>query len=317
MQKENSIINKLKAIGASIKHSILLDKDDFSPSQKLTNKALVNQLVNRFVKEMHDRSMENTMVFPMCFFIDLSDADFLRMKQDFPSIIIELKGKLLDKIENERTKYVNCDPPASQWYFEFRTNEHIDIPNGGEITNGKPNIHIQLRGKRKSTDTNPTDTNQTFNRKDDVSDKVRFESGMWENERIFTPLYGRLPSGNVSSPKRDITGSGEEVYAVLEENGNKFYMMQQEIHISGKNNSSKLPKTIMKLNVNLTPSKYAVIKYRPNKEQKFSIETYGPLCLNDKSIELNKPYQLFPGSIIAIPTAQNPAVKIKFSTNKT
>jgi len=310
MQQENPIISKLKGIGTSLKQ-IIVPKDADNSSSKLTNKAVVNLLVNKFVQEMHDRSMENTMKFPMYFFINLSDADFLRMKDDFPDIIIELKGKLLDIIDKEKVKFKNFHHD-SHWFFEFRASEHIDIPNDNEIIQVAKSHEI-----RKSTDTSPTDTdpNRTNNGKNNVSSEIRIMSGMQKDDRTFIPPYGQLPSYNAPSQNREPPINNENVYAVLEKNGEKFYMEQQEIHISGKNNSSKLPKTLMKLDIDLDPPKYAVIKYRPEKKQKFSIETYGALLLNDKSIELNKPYQLFSGSTITIPIPGNP-VKIKFTTHK-
>jgi len=318
MKTGNSIIDWLEKAGNRIKQAVVLDGNRSSTSQELSNKILVDKVAKEFINGIKKHSGEKILSFPMCFYIDMANTDFEKKKQDFPLIVLEIKDKLLEIIEIQKADYKRCEPPASFWYFEFRASEHIEDKIDDDIPEGKPDIHAQLRGKRKLSNTNTTDTdlNRTLNRKDDVSEKLRFESGMRDDERTFTPIYSKISDPVITATNESKSRKDDGVYATLEENGNKFSMKQQEVEICGKNDSRNLPQTIMRLNVNLPVNPYVIIKYRPDKPQKFSIEARGTLLLNDKNIELNTPFQLFSGSTIMIPNKEKPVI-IGFKSSKT
>jgi hypothetical protein len=313
--------DKLGDIWEAVRNFVAPDGSGFSGPPKITNKRLVLLLKNKFIGEMKKQSMDkDMMIVPMCFFVDLHDDDFLAMKPYFPYVVIAALQKFYKIIEEERVRYVNCKVPSTAWYFEFRASEHID---GGDDSHpllaGKPEIQVQLCGKLKSgdSDLSSIDLNATLNPKQDISDELRNESGMQKDERTFEPIYNKMLNIRTSapSPMQPVRAAGPDVFATLEANGVNFDMQKHEIHICGKNDKRNLPGTIMRLSVDVSPVKYAVIRYRPEKDKKFIIETFGPLLLGGKSIETGKNYLLYSGAIITIPLAGNP-VRIRFSTNK-
>lgn len=85
----------------------------------ITNQDILNHLVAQMSEEIENKSLGSTMIFPMSFNILMNDADFQRHKQEFALIIDPIVDGLYEVLNRYRSKYPQCRPGATSWYFQF------------------------------------------------------------------------------------------------------------------------------------------------------------------------------------------------------
>lgn len=98
-----------------------VDKKKASPS-KITNKILLNELVDHFEQSMEELSVGRRLLYPMSFNILMHPDDYNQTKESFPFVLPEVISCFYASIKKEMNKYrdgVNYAPPATYWFFQF------------------------------------------------------------------------------------------------------------------------------------------------------------------------------------------------------
>lgn len=98
-----------------------VDKKKVSPS-KITNKILLNELVDHFEQSMEELSVGRRLLYPMSFNILMHPDDYNQTKESFPFVLPEVISCFYASIKKEMNKYrdgVNYAPPATYWFFQF------------------------------------------------------------------------------------------------------------------------------------------------------------------------------------------------------
>ncbi|MDR0939650.1 MAG: hypothetical protein LBN29_09960 [Mediterranea sp.] len=314
---------------------------------------MVEQAFERTIST--ENQMKNIMYFPMCVFIDLCDEDFLRLRETFPYIAMELCVELPRLVsEGQKKSGKILKIPVKYWHFQFRSPEHCKDEKNTEVpTLGKPIIRTKPFGpSRPSYDMNDTEESNTNVRKTVAMAQENFvDIGMWDDARTFTPLFiPYLPQSGSSAkePKDNPKGSTTPqppqspqpsrtsgVLAVLQEGNNRFEMREHRIEITGKTDSRNLPNTVWRLDVALETNPYLIIVYKPENEGKtdangrklpvFEFATYGKISSNRRKgdivvNELSKGgnmqyYSLPSGAELVIPAPERD-VRIVFRANR-
>lgn len=97
------------------------DRKKTGPS-KITNKILLNELVDHFEQSIDELSVGRRLLYPMSFNILMHPDDYNLTKESFPFVLPEVISCFYASIKKEMNKYrdgVNYAPPATYWFFQF------------------------------------------------------------------------------------------------------------------------------------------------------------------------------------------------------
>lgn len=147
------IVNVLKKI-----FDIETDSTYLRGESRLTNEYIMKELVNRFQKELEQKSVGKRMIYPMTFFVFMHNDDYQTCKDELCLFMDQVVEGFYEIIRKYMKKYPECINPARYWTFRFipATMEIMDI-EGTEVnfSNGqrlfiKPTIFDVTEGKKAS-----------------------------------------------------------------------------------------------------------------------------------------------------------------------
>ena len=92
---------------------------DMTPDGLLTNKRLLEELVQHFKMKLEDESFGQRMLYPMSFNILMDPVDYEARKQSLPFVLPEVVSAFYKIIDNMRSQYPIYEPPAKYWFFQF------------------------------------------------------------------------------------------------------------------------------------------------------------------------------------------------------
>lgn len=301
-----------------------------STHERLTNKVILNELVEHFKTMIQEESFGERMVYPMSFNILLHSNDYPHRKEFLPLIPTEAAKEFHKIIAKEKERYNDATPIAKQWTFQFSSCSQDDISDGKGGTIIVREGHITTVAHLCSdVATEQIDMDTVVSIKLDNSSVFKgtdinmeaFKSINIINEGLYRidfdhSILSKSPTGEQqqvqSSPINDVLAilSYSSSPAIV----TKYSMKHNLIKISG-NKENRKDASIMKLDVDNIENPHVQVRYIPE-SNKFQISVFALTKLNGKLLELSdggqiKWYDLANNSKIFL----NDTVNINFQIN--
>lgn len=305
---------------------------DMTPDGLLTNKRLLEELVQHFKMKLEDESFGQRMLYPMSFNILMDPVDYEARKQSLPFVLPEVVSAFYKIIDNMRSQYPIYEPPAKYWFFQFSScplgiirteNANPLTVRRGHITTIATFVAFDVKNANNSF----VDSNTRVSIKLDdsnVVNNVNVNTNAIKNLDIIsenTFVYAFDKTLNCDSQRIINSSNLGEIYGYAELSYTSagriyhFTMKDSLIHISGKNEMRKGRSFLILESENIKDS-HVQIKYVAN-EKKFQMAAFGPTRLNSRKVDESKGgnvlwYDLANHSTIFI----NDEISVKFEIKK-
>ena len=293
---------KLLTIGEKILRAFNPDKIE-TISEDLTNKKILEQLVEVFKSMLENESVGQRMLYPMSFNILMHPDDYDNRKQSLPYVLPEVVLKFHAIIDDMQKEYPDYTPTAKYWHFQFspyKLEEKIKVGNTfllvekGKIStvatlltsdiqdahnvsvDNNVRVSIKLEGSRVMNGLN-------FN-----SDAIK--NVMIYGESRFTCKFDNTLSRDTKQIKdnfniSEVNGMAEFSYS---KGGQNYHFLMQDklLHISGRNDM-RTGRSIFKLESDTIKDSHVQIKY-DTEEMRFKIAAFGLTKVNGRELNISE-----------------------------
>lgn len=298
--------------------------------EELSNKVLLDELVDHFKDQIDRLSVGERMLYPMSFNILLHHDDYASVKESFPFVLPEVVKEFYQVIKSKKKAYPNYTPVAKEWVFQFSSCQLNDVSlaggnnvvvNKGHITTLASLMAVDLRQKNTSVSTNTRisiklqDSNvmRDVNVNWDAISKIDIIGENYFRCKFDPDLNGK--SVAMESGEDSTTAPGSKTLAVLSYSKDgrtyTFQMIDNQIDISGPQGAAGVS-SVFRVEQSGLLAPHVQIKYVPE-SRKFQFAVYGTTRVNGREYELSQPglvkwYTLANNSKIFI----NNEVSVKF-----
>lgn len=289
------LLKKILQLGAVEKNKTVKEKQNVT---EITNSVLFDEIVEHFKQRIEKDSIPQTgrMFYPMSFNILMHPDDFSTRKDYLPFIIPEVVKYFYHIIKEKKSKYPNCAPPATDWFFQFvpcrlgeSDGQDIPLERGQVITTGNPttfdirndvvhsenNILVSVKCQNSNVNANNINVESLrgLNMLDDKTFIVRFDKDMSEDTRVIETFN-----------KNHVTGLAELRWSEGREI--KIYtMLDTYIDISGSA-EKRTARNICPIKSDAVTVSHVQIKYDPQK-QDFQLAAWAKTRLNSREVPLS------------------------------
>ena len=280
----------------------LLDRfkaeDGTTGNSKITNKVLLNELINHFRERLENESVGQRMLYPMSFNILMHPDDYNDRIQSLPFVLPEVVSAFYGIISNKRSEFPNYEPPAKYWYFQFSACRHESISDSvaivrkGHVTTVSTLLTFDIKKARNTlADTNThvsikLDDSNVMNDVNVNRDAIKTLDIIGDN--IFTYNFDRNLNQSSSDIQETSNMAEFKGLAVLSysRSGKNYYftMRDNTIYISGQGEKRTGRSFFIIENTDIADS-HVQIRYLPS-EKKFQIAAFGPTRLN--TVKMNE-----------------------------
>ena len=302
-------------------------------ASKVTNKILLNELVDHFNEQMEELSVGRRLLYPMSFNILLHPDDYSLTKESLPFVLPEVVAEFYASIKRKRDENVNgvnYAPPATYWFFQFSACQVREcdgkedfIKRGEVVTTGslttfdihkaqQSNVHsemnVHLSVKCQNSNTNEKNINMDallgMEILSEGSYTFNFDKNLSEDTSLIQAASD-MPRKGWATLRWAADGGGDLV----------FDMLDTYIDISGKSDT-RSTRNICHINNDAVGTSHVQIKY-DQVTQTFALAAYGKTRLNSREVPLsvggNPQWVILPktNSKIFI----NDAVSVAFNAN--